>query len=57
MATVVALAEDPGAAVEPASATPLGRAGHGVASGLGTLGEAIDGSHIGRAARHVSRRR
>jgi len=56
MATVVALAEDPGGAVEPASPTTLGRAGHGVASGLGTLGEAIDGSKVGRAARRVSGR-
>jgi hypothetical protein len=55
MTTVVALAEDPAAAVEPASPTTLGRAGHGVASGLGTLGEAIDGSKVGRAARRVRR--
>jgi hypothetical protein len=51
MATVIALAEDPAAAVEPASPTAVGRAGHSVAAGLGTLGEAIDGSAIGRAAR------
>ena len=44
MATVVGLAADPGAAVEPASPTAFGRAGHGVANGLGTIGEAIDGS-------------
>jgi hypothetical protein len=56
MAAVVALAEDPAAAVEPASPTVLGRAWHGVANGLGTLGEAIDASTVGRAARHVSRR-
>ena len=53
MATVVALAGDPAAAVEPASPTALGRAGHGVASGLGTIGEAIDGSRVGRVARRV----
>jgi hypothetical protein len=57
MATVVALAEDPGAAVEPASPTAFGRAGHGLASGLGTIGEAIDGSRAGSLARRVSRRR
>jgi hypothetical protein len=56
MATVVALAEDPGAAVEPASPTALGRAGHGVANGLGTIGEAIDGSYVGRTARRLSGR-
>jgi hypothetical protein len=56
MATVVALAEDPAAAIEPASPGRLARAGHGVAAGLGTIGEAIDGSRVGRAARRVSRR-
>jgi hypothetical protein len=55
MAAVVALAADPGAAVEPASPTTLGRAGHGVANGLGTLGEAIDGSPVGRVARKARR--
>jgi hypothetical protein len=53
MATVVAMAEDPADAVEPASPTPAGRAGHGLASAIGTLGEAIDGSFVGRAARRV----
>ena len=38
-------------AVEPADDSRLGRAGHAVASTLGTLGEAIDGSVIGRAVR------
>jgi hypothetical protein len=55
MAAVLALAEDPGAAIEPASDGVLGRAGHGVASGLGTLGEAIDASAVGRAARKARR--
>jgi hypothetical protein len=50
-ATVVALAEDPEDAIQPASSTTAGRAGHGIANGLGTLGEAIDGSPLGRAAR------
>ena len=51
MATVVALAEDPEDAILPASQTAAGRAGHGIANALGTLGEAIDGSVVGRAAR------
>jgi hypothetical protein len=56
MATVVALAEDPGAAVEPASPTAAGRAGARVANSFGTLGEAFDGSPLGRAARRFSGR-
>ena len=51
MATVVALAEDPADAVLPASPSAAGRAGHGIAAALGTLGEAIDASAVGRAAR------
>ncbi len=51
MATVVAMAEDPDDAILPASPTAAGRAGHGLANALGTLGEAIDGSVVGRAAR------
>ena len=50
-AAVVALARDPEGAIQPAEGSKLGRAGHRVASGLGTLGEAIDGSIVGRAAR------
>jgi hypothetical protein len=56
MASVMGLAEDPDDAIRPASPTRAGRAGHGVASGLGTLGEAIDGSPVGRAVRRISRR-
>jgi hypothetical protein len=51
MATVVAMAEDPDDAILPASQSAAGRAGHGLANALGTLGEAIDGSVVGRAAR------
>jgi hypothetical protein len=51
MATVVAMAEDPEDAILPASQSAAGRAGHGLANALGTLGEAIDGSFVGRAAR------
>jgi hypothetical protein len=55
-ATIVALAADPDDAIRPADESALGRAGHGVANGLGTLGEAIDGSPIGRAARRLGHR-
>jgi hypothetical protein len=51
MATVVALAEDPADAILPASQSTLGKAGHSVANGLGTIGEAIDGSRLGAAVR------
>jgi hypothetical protein len=44
---------DPDRAIVPAETGKVGRAGHAVASGLGTLGEAFDGSAIGRAARRV----
>jgi hypothetical protein len=56
MATVVALAEDPEDAIQPASQTTAGRAGHSVANALGTLGEAIDSSVVGRAARKAGGR-
>jgi hypothetical protein len=41
-AAVRDLARDPDAAIEPATPTPLGRAAHRVAYGLGTMGEWID---------------
>jgi hypothetical protein len=56
MATVVALAEDPGDAILPASQSTAGRAGHGLAAAVGTLGEAIDASVLGRAARRANGR-
>ena len=56
MATVVAMAEDPGDAIEPASRTTAGRAGHSLANALGTAGEAFDGSPAGRAARKLTGR-
>ena len=56
MATVVAMAEDPGDAIEPASQTTAGRAGHSIANALGTAGEAFDGSPAGRAARKLTGR-
>ena len=56
MATVVAMAEDPGDAIEPASQTTAGRAGHSIANAFGTAGEAFDGSPLGRAARKATGR-
>ena len=52
----IALAGDPDDAVEPAERSILGRAGHTAANALGTVGEAIDGSPLGAAARKVTRR-
>lgn len=54
-ARAVAAAEGraPDRAIEPAESGSLGRAGHAVANSLGTLGEALDGSRVGRAARRL----
>lgn len=52
----VALSGDPEDAVRPAEPSALGRAGHGAATAVGTLGEAFDGSPLGRAARKLSGR-
>jgi hypothetical protein len=49
-AAAVAQGSDPDGAIEPAESSRLGRAGHSVANGLGTLGEALDAS-IGRRLR------
>jgi hypothetical protein len=46
-AFAVAEGREPDRAIEPAGPGTLGRAGHAVANGLGTLGEAIDGA-VGR---------
>jgi Scaffold domain len=54
-AAAAAQGGDPARAIEPAETGKLGRAGHSLAAGLGTLGEAIDGSPIGRAARRLRR--
>jgi hypothetical protein len=51
---VIGLAGDPDDAVGPAEPSPLGRAGLGAATAIGTLGEAFDGSPLGRAARKLS---
>jgi len=51
----VALADDPDDAIRPAESSLLGRAGHGAATALGTVGEAIDGSPVGKAARKVTK--
>jgi hypothetical protein len=52
-ALAVAEGREPDRAIEPAGPGSLGRAGHAIANGLGTLGEAIDGSAVGRAARKL----
>jgi hypothetical protein len=50
-AAAISLGCEPAAAVIPADHGPLGRAGHRVANAVGTAGEAIDASALGRAAR------
>jgi hypothetical protein len=50
-----ALGCDPSGAVIPADTGALGRAGHHVAAAVGTAGEAIDRSAVGRAARRFRR--
>ena len=52
-AIAVAEGREPDRAIEPAGPGTLGRAGHAFANGLGTLGEALDGSAVGRAARKL----
>ena len=52
----IALAGDPDDAIGPAERSALGRAGLGAASAVGSLGEAFDGSPLGRAARRLSGR-
>ena len=52
----IGLADDPDDAVRPAEDSILGRAGHTAANALGTLGEAFDGSPLGRAARKATGR-
>jgi hypothetical protein len=51
----VDLGHDPSGAVVPADLSPLGRAGHQVAAAVGSAGEAIDNSPVGRAARRFTR--
>ena len=52
----IGLSNDPEDAIRPAEASVFGRAGHGAANALGTVGEALDGSPLGKAARKVSGR-
>jgi hypothetical protein len=52
----IALSGDPDDAVRPAEPSALGRAGHAAATAVGTMGEAIDGSPLGRAARKLTGR-
>jgi len=49
------LAAEPAGAVLPADQSALGRAGHQVAAAVGSAGEAIDSSPVGRAARRFLR--
>jgi hypothetical protein len=55
-AAAVALGRDPDGAILPADPSALGRAGHGVANGLGALGETLDNSPVGRIARRLTLR-
>jgi hypothetical protein len=55
-AAAVALGHDPDGAILPAGPSRLGRAGHSVANGFGTLGETIDNSPVGRIARRLTLR-
>jgi hypothetical protein len=55
-AAAAAMGHDPDGAVQPAAASVLGRAGHGLANGIGTLGESIDNSPLGRVARRFTHR-
>jgi hypothetical protein len=50
-AAVKALAHDPDGAIAPADESALGRAGAKLGAAVGTMGEAIDGSALGRFAR------
>jgi len=52
----IGLAGHPEGAILPAERSLLGRAGHGAANAVGTVGEAIDGSAVGRAARRLTGR-
>jgi hypothetical protein len=50
-AAVAAMGADPEAATAPADSGPAGRAGARLGAAVGTLGEAIDASALGRMAR------
>ena len=54
-AAAIELGCEPAAAIVPADQGALGRAGHRVASAVGSAGEAIDASPVGRAARRFNR--
>ncbi|MEA2474889.1 MAG: hypothetical protein QOE06_2804 [Thermoleophilaceae bacterium] len=53
----VAAGRDPEAAVEPLIDSPAGRAAHGLAYAIGTVGEWVDTSAVGRGARRAARRK
>ena len=50
-------ADDPDRAILPADPTVAGKVGHAVANAFGTVGEAVDGSFLGRVARRSHQRR
>ena len=54
-AAAIELGCEPAAAIVPADQGALGRAGHRVASAVGSAGEALDASPVGRAARRFNR--
>ena len=56
-ALAIAAGDDPDAAVEPLIDSPAGRAAHGVAYAIGTLGEWVDTSAVGRGARKAARKK
>lgn len=51
----IAAGADPDSAVEPLIDSPAGRAAHGMAYAIGTLGEWVDTSAVGRVARKKRR--
>jgi hypothetical protein len=53
----IAAGDDPEAAVEPLIDSPAGRAAHGVQYVVGTLGEWVDTSAVGRGARKAARKK
>ena len=53
----IASGDDPDAAVEPLIDSPAGRAAHGVQYVIGTLGEWVDTSAVGRGARRAARKK
>ena len=53
----IAAGDNPEKAVEPLIDSPAGRAAHGLAYAVGTVGEWVDTSAVGRGARKAARKR